>query len=227
VWKICGVSALGLLLIGCGVPSPRQLPAPASPAASAAHGIRYRIDPRQSELRVLVYRAGIMASLGHNHVIVNRMLGGWVMISGAPSTAAFELTVPVADFVVDELDARRAEGADFSEPVSEDAKSGTAHNMLGPAVLDAAAHPVVTVRSSRVAETRGRLEATVIIDVAGHESQLVVPFTLDQSSGRLSAAGGLTVRQSSLGLTPLSILLGALRVEDAIGLKFNIAAIPD
>ena len=189
--------------------------------------MRYRIDPAQSELRVLVYRAGIMASLGHNHVIVNRALSGWVTVAGPPSAAAFALTVPAADFVVDDSEARHAEGADFSEPVADDAKSGTAHNMLGPAVLDAAAHPAVTVRSLTVAETRGGLEATVAIEAAGHESQLAVPFTLDRSSDRLSATGMLTVRQTALGLTPLSIFLGALRVEDVIGLKFKIVAIAD
>jgi hypothetical protein len=189
--------------------------------------MRYRIDAAQSQLRVLVYRAGIMASLGHNHVIVNRTLSGWVTVAGPPSVAAFALTVPAADFVVDDPAARRAEGADFSEPVADDAKSGTAHNMLGPAVLDAVTHPAVTVRSLMVAETPGGFEATVAIEAAGHASQLVVPFTVDRSSGRLSAEGALTVRQSALGLTPLSVFLGALRVEDAIGLKFKIVAIAD
>jgi YceI-like domain len=227
VWKSCGATSLGLLLIGCGVPKPHEATPRAPPTAPPAHGMRYRIDPAQSELRVLVYRAGIMASLGHNHVIVNRALSGWVAVGGQPSAAVFALTVPVADFVVDDAEARRAEGADFSEPVSDDAKSGTAHNMLGPAVLDAGAHPAVTVRSLTVAQTRGGFEATVAIEAAGHESQLAVPFTLDRSSGRLSATGVLTVRQSALGLTPLSILLGALRVEDAIGLKFKLVGIAD
>jgi polyisoprenoid-binding protein YceI len=174
-----------------------------------------------------VYRAGVMASLGHNHVIVNRALSGWVTVAGPPSAAAFALTVPAGDFVVDDPAARGAEGADFSEPVTDDAKSGTARNMLGPAVLDAAAHPAVTVRSLAVAETGGGFEATVAIEAAGHESQLVVPFMLDRTSGRLSATGALTVRQSALGLTPLSIFLGALRVEDAIGLKFKIVALAE
>jgi len=83
------------------------------------------------------------------------------------------------------------------------------------------------VRSLRVTETRGGLEATVAIEAAGHESQLTVPFTLDRSPGRLSASGALTVRQTALGLTPFSIFLGALRVEDAIGLKFKLVATTD
>ena len=230
VWKFCGAAGLGLLLCACGAPKPRETkPAPLAPpaAAPAVSGAHYRIDPAQSELTVLVYRAGVMASLGHNHVIVNRALAGWVTVAGPPSAAAFALTVPATDFVVDDAEARSAQGADFSEAVPEEAKAGTAHNMLGAAVLDAADHPAVTVRSLSVAETRGGLEATVAIEAAGHESQLTVPFTLDRSPGRLSATGALTVRQTALGLTPLSIFLGALRVEDAIGLKFKLVATTD
>jgi hypothetical protein len=226
VWKISGVTCLGLLLIGCGVPAPRQA-APPPPSPRAVQGIRYHIDPAQSELRILVYRAGIMASLGHNHVILNRALSGWVTVGSSPSAAAFALTVPAADFVVDDPEARHQEGADFSEAVPDDAKSGTSRNMLGPAVLDAADHPAVTVRSLTIEETDAGLEATVAIQAAGHESQLAVPFTLDRSSGRLTATGALTVRQTALGLTPLSIFLGALRVEDALGLKFKLVATAD
>jgi polyisoprenoid-binding protein YceI len=227
--KLYGVAGLGLLLCACGAQKPREVrPAPpAAQAAQAGSGAHYRIDPAQSELTVLVYRGGIMASLGHNHVIVNRALSGWVTVAGPPSAAAFALTVPVADFVVDDAEARSAEGADFSETVPADAKAATAHNMLGAAVLDAADHPAITVQSLAVAQTRGGLEASVAIEAAGHPSRLTVPFTLDRSSGRLRASGALTVRQSELGLTPLSIFLGALRVEDAIGLKFKLVATAD
>jgi polyisoprenoid-binding protein YceI len=238
VWKICAVAGLALLSTGCGAPKPRQTPAPApltapsplsapTPTAPAARTERYHVDAAASELRVLVYRAGVMASLGHNHVIINRGLSGWVTLAAPRSATVFALTVPVADFVVDDSEARRAEGENFSETVADDAKSGTARNMLGPAVLDAADHPAVTVRSVTIAETPTGFEANVAIEAAGHESQLTVPFTLDRASGRLSATGELTVRQSALGLTPFSILLGALRVEDAIGLKFKIVAIAD
>ncbi len=73
---------------------------PASPRALA--GATYRIDSARSELRILVYRAGAMAMLGHNHVIANRALSGWVRYSGKVTEASFALTVPDAGFVVDD-----------------------------------------------------------------------------------------------------------------------------
>ena len=56
---------------------------------------------------MLVYRGGVMAAVGHNHVIVNRALQGWVRFDGALSGGGFFLTVPVSGFVVDESAARR------------------------------------------------------------------------------------------------------------------------
>jgi hypothetical protein len=65
-----------------------------------------------------------------------------------------------------------------------------------------------------------------MIEVAGHSSMLVVPFSLDASPGLLEACGELTVNQSSLGLAPLSIFLGALKVRDDMRIDFKLVAVP-
>jgi polyisoprenoid-binding protein YceI len=228
VFKSYGAVLLGLLLVACGAPKPRQsaphaAPAPAIPPAIA--GRTYRIDPAQSELRLLVYRAGPMASLGHNHVIVNHALGGRVEYAGKSTAASFFLTVPAAAFVVDEAAARREEGADFAEEVPEEAKSATSRNMQGAALLDAEQFPEITIRSIAVTGADRELEATLALSVAGHESTLVVPFTVDYSAGRLRASGALTIRQSAIGLTPFSVFLGALRVQDEMRVKFKLVAL--
>ena len=169
----------------------------------------YRIDENQSELRILVYRAGPLAHFGHNHVIVNHAIRGAVNLADVPGDSVFWLTVPVAGFVVDDAQARREEGADFAGDIPDDAKSGTLHNMLSAALLDADEFPLVTVDS-----------------IAGHESKVDVPLTLHVDSRRLSATGALDLRQSALGLTPLSLMLGALQVQDAMTIKFEIVAVP-
>jgi polyisoprenoid-binding protein YceI len=123
----------------------------------------------------------------------------------------------------DHTDCRRLraeEGTDFAEDVADDAKAGTLHNMLSAAVLDAVQFPDTTIRSVAVTSKNGSLAATLKVSIAGHESMLVVPFTVDISPGRLTARGALTLRQSALGLTPLSIFLGALRVQDEMRIRF-------
>jgi hypothetical protein len=238
VVKRQGTVLLCLMLAACGAPPPRPSgpagePQPPATAPSATTpsvtapvaGNRYRIDADQSELRVLVYRAGAMASLGHNHVISTHGLQGWVTFDGNASAAAFALTVPVADFVIDDPQRRMEEGADFADSVTDEARSGTAHNMLGPAVLNAADFPVLTIRSVSVTTGPGSLQARVALEVAGHASTLLVPFMLETSPHRLIANGELTLRQSSIGLTPFSVFLGALKVQDELRVKFKLVAV--
>lgn len=221
-------AALALLLAACGAPparSPATLPQPA--AAAAPSGTTYRIDAAHSELRLLVYRSGVMAALGHDHVIINRALEGWVNPVGSPAGAAFFLSLPASGFVVDEAAARAQEGADFSEEVGEDARAGTLHNMLSPAVLDAQSHSSITVQSVSIEPAAGAGQATVRISVAGHESSLSVPFTVDTSADRLHVQAAFTLRQTDLGLTPFAALLGALRVEDQMRIKLDLVAVRD
>jgi len=192
----------------------------------------YRVDEHQSGLRILVYRAGPLARFGHNHVIVNHAIRGAVSLADAAGESVFWLKVPVAGFVVDDPQARREEGADFAGDIPDDAKSGTLHNMLSAALLNADAFPVITVNSiagsaAQVRSGAGAWTATVAISVAGHESKVDVPLTLRVDSRRLSATGSLELRQSVLGLTPYSLMLGALQVQDAVTIKFDIVAVPE
>ena len=225
--KIYAAALLALLSAECGAPESRQSapdapPNPTGPPAVA--GAAYRIDSTQSELRILVYRAGPMAMLGHNHVIANRTLGGWVRYAGTVTEASFALTVPDAGFVVDDEAMRREEGADFAEETPEHAKSGTLRHMQSAAVLAGAQFPEITVRSMKITGAQGEFTAAVAVSVAGHESTFEVPFTLEASPGRLSASGALWVHQSALGLTPFSAMLGALRVRDDMRIKFRFVA---
>ncbi|HWX32448.1 MAG TPA: YceI family protein [Steroidobacteraceae bacterium] len=232
--KFLGIGALALLLAACGAPRPRH-GTQHNPDESAARpglplsGKVYSIDQSQSELRVLVYRAGPLARLGHNHVVVNRALRGAATL--AEGAAALQLTVQVAGFTVDDAQARGEEGLDFAAGVPDGAKSGTLQNMLGAAVLNADEFPVITVNGVAVLEKQDAADsretiATVSVSVAGHESTIEVPVTLQSDASRLSATGSLGLRQSSLGLTPYSLMLGALQVQDLMTIKFKIVAVP-
>lgn len=181
-----------------------------------------------------MFRAGPLARLGHNHVVVNRAIRGSVNLADAAGTpdgagtSTFSLTVPVAGFVVDDAQARREEGSDFWAEVPDDARTGTLHNMLSTAVLDADEFPAITINGVNVAAPQGAdstmMTAAVAFNVAGHESKIDVPFALRIDSGHMVATGTLELRQTALGLTPYSLMLGALQVQDAMTLKFKIVA---
>ena len=237
MFKNLSIGVLALLLAACGVLKGRPAAPPPKPEESISRpglppGRVYRIDENQSELRILVYRAGPLAHFGHNHVIVNHAVRGAVNLADVPGDSVFSLTVPVAAFVVDDAQARREEGPDFAGDIPDDAKSGTLHNMLSTALLNADDFPVIAVRSvarpgARAAPGAGALTATVAISVAGNESTVDVPLTLHVDSRRLSATGSLELRQTALGLTPFSLMLGALQVQDAMTIKFEFVAVAE
>jgi hypothetical protein len=233
VFKKLGIGLLALLLAACGAPRPRHA-TPQNPVESPSTPILpvpgrvYRIDESHSELRILVYRAGPLAHLGHNHVIINRSLHGLVTLAEAAGESVLSMEVPVAGFVVDDAQARSQEGPDFAAAVPDDAKSGTLHNMLSTALLDADEFPMIVVKSVAAGvqggPSSGDMTAAMAISVAGHESTIEVPLTVQSDSNHLSAKGSLELRQSALGLTPYSLMLGALQVQDAMTIKFDIVA---
>lgn len=226
--KSIGAVALMILLTACVAPLPRRVPltppaggagSPAVPAAGT-----YQIDSDQSELRVLVYRAGSLAHLGHNHVLVNHGLSGEVIVGPTWPASSFALRLPVDKFRVDDASARREEGADFPGEVPDEAKTGTLRNMLSANQLNAARFPVMLIEGTVLDDSPDAPMATMKLNVAGHESSLRVPFFVQAESGRLTASASFELRQTALGLTPYSLLGGALQVQDALQVKIRIVA---
>jgi YceI-like domain len=224
------MAVLCAALASCAAQRPRPATpqAPNPPSASLqslpAAGI-YPIDSSRSELRVLVYRAGPLANLGHNHVLVSHSISGSVHLAESLPSSSFSLSVPAADFVIDDAQARRQEGSDFPGDIPQDAKEGTQHNMLSAALLNAAEFPTIAVKSLAIRDTQGQLTVSALIAVAGHESTIVAPFTLQGDAHHLTASGTFELRQTSIGLKPYSLFGGALQVQDAMQIKLSIVAL--
>jgi polyisoprenoid-binding protein YceI len=230
VFKSAALAILILCVSACAAPRPHpsapqsQAQPSAIPQSLPVPGA-YRIDSSNSELRLLVYRAGPLANLGHNHVMVNQQVTGLVQIGANISASSFSLEVPVDAFVIDDAQSRREEGGDFPGEIPEDARSGTRRNMLSAAVLNAAEFPKITVTCTAIGETAGTLTAYLTIGVAGQEAKVTAPFTLQGDARHLTAMGSMELRQTAIGLKPYSLALGALQVQDAIQVKFKIAVL--
>lgn len=221
------VAVVVLFLSACGAPRPRPS-APQSPIRPGATltalppSGTYKIDSHSSALEVLVYRAGPLANLGHNHVMASRGVTGVVQVGSSIATSSFSLSVPVESFIVDDAQARREAGDDFPGEVPEDAKSGTRRNMLSAAVLNAAEFPMITVTSGALSGTPDALSAELTLSIAGHEAHISAPCSLQGDARAFTAVGSMELRQTAIGLTPYSLLHGALQVQDAMRLKFSI-----
>lgn len=185
----------------------------------------YRIAPGESEINVLVFRAGALGRLGHNHVVTARELDGRVMVAETPGASALELTVPVAALRVDDPEARSTAGPAFEGEVSEDDRAGTRRNMLGPRLLDAAHYPEVHVRSTLIRGSFDDLLVTADIDIRGTRHAVELPVNAVLYGDRLVATGRAQLTHEDLGLTPFTAGFGTLRVADELTLKFRIVAV--
>jgi hypothetical protein len=179
-------------------------------------------------LTVLVYRGGALASAGHNHVIASHDLSGAIYIPSAVLQSSFEVHVPVDTLTVDEADLRaRQPAAEFPPDVAESAKQGTRRNMLGEALLDAQRNPEIVLQSLQLepAADSGTVLAHVQSSVRGQLRSFTVPvhYRLGDKD-TLEISGEFPLRQSELGLTPFSAMLGALQVQDEMRVNFHIVA---
>jgi polyisoprenoid-binding protein YceI len=229
-WKLLATGlALGAIVAGCALrPPPAPVPPTAAAAQPAPHvGTPYDVAPQESLLTILVYRGGTLASAGHNHAIASHDLAGTIYVPADPLGASFELRVPLTTLTVDEAALRAQQGgADFPPDVSEGAKAGTRHNMLGSSLLDAEHSPEIVLRALRTerAAAPGGVLAQVQCTVRGQAHTIAVPVRYELRGGELVVSGEMTLKQSDLGLTPFSAMLGALQVQDEMRVSFRIVA---
>jgi hypothetical protein len=216
---------LPLLLAACAVKAPPPR-APAAPAPSisaeawyqqaARSGKKvYRIDAAQSLITVTVRRGGALARFGHDHVVASRSVAGLV----APDAGRADFHFRLDQMTVDEAALRSAAGLD-TQPGAE-AIAGTRENML-TRVLDAARHPVVMLHAERVPGKTDLLRLTVTLH--GVARTVEVPVAIEQSKGTITASGELRLLQTDFGITPMSVMGGAMVVQDPMELRFRIVA---
>lgn len=190
------------------------MPAIAAPAQPAPHSAVLRIDPQRSLIAVTVRRGGAFARFGHDHVVAVRTLAGQVL----PEEQRADLHFRLDQMTVDEAELRAIAG--LAKQPDADAISGTRHNMLTK-VLDAARFPEVRLHAERPTP-QGPLQ--VAITLHGVTRQFSLPATIAEQDGVMTVSGVTTLRHSDFGLTPYSVMAGALAVQDELELRYTITA---
>lgn len=193
-------------------------------ADKSAAATRYVIAGDASELLVLAYRAGPLARLGHNHVIVTRALSGSVSLNDTLEESAVVLEFPVDSLAVDEPEVRRAEGPAFEGTIPPDDIAATRENMLGPELLEADSHPTIRIESTAVSGSLPNVMVTASIAVKGRRFPVDVPVSVNTFEGGLVAVGRVRIDHSAVGLEAFRVALGSLRVADELQIRFRIVA---
>jgi len=159
-------------------------------------------------------------------VIASHDVSGTFYVPDDVSHSTFELHIPVAQLVIDEPDLRAKEGPDFPTDVPDSAKESTRRNMLSEALLNGTQYPDITLVSQHIdaAASGSQIRADVQVTVRGQTHTVSVPVVYSLVNGELTASGELPLKQSDLGLTPFSALLGALAVQDELRVRFHFVA---
>ncbi len=206
------------LMASCAIP-PRQGAAPPGmlPQATVLKpAAALQVDPRRSLITLRVYRGGPLARLGHDHIIASHDVAGFVVMKSGYA----ELTVPLDRLTVDEA-ALRAE-AGWDPEVEADAVAGTRRNMQVK-VLQVDRYPEAHIRITRPDLAVPGLEVALTLHGVTHV-EVIQAAIATPSDKEVSVTGHMTLHQSDFGITPLSVMGGALQVQDAVDVYFSIAA---
>src|SRR5438552_13620365 len=218
---------LSAVLGGCAPLLRGPAPAPAAPPADFPEGYYrealaqgkpvFRVDPAESLVVIEVRRSGSLARLGHDHVVASREVVGYV----APDEGRADLYVALARMQVDEPALRKEAGFD-TQPGESDIE-GTRSNMLEK-VLEADKFPFALIQVSGAKAKERKTTLAVAITLHGHMRTLQVPAEIEADAEKMSVAGRLAFNQSDFGITPYSLLGGAIAVQNRVDLRFHIIA---
>ncbi|MBB3178480.1 YceI family protein [Variovorax sp. Sphag1AA] len=196
--------------------APPGFPADVYERAAAQGAVVYRVSPPDALVVITVRRGGSLARFGHDHVIASRSLQGFV----APAQGRADLFMPLDDLSVDEPALRTEAGLD-TQPTASDIE-GTRTNMQDK-VLRVQEFPYALVQVRDV-DAKDPASASVSITLLGTTRTSTVPLTLVRTQDALRVIGSMELKQSDFGITPFSLLGGALQVEDAFRVRFDIRA---
>ena len=177
----------------------------------------FRVDPDRSIVLVEVRRAGSLARFGHDHVVASRDLRGYVTLGEGRS----DLYVQLDRLEVDEP-ALRAE-AGFDARPSEADIAGTRRNMLEK-VLETGRYPFALIHVSKLDAGRSGPVLNVEITLHGITRALQIPAQIETGADQIGVTGRLALDQTDFGISPFSILGGAIQVQDRVELRFRIRA---
>ena len=194
----------------------------AQTAAPAGHGeTLLTIDARDSQVVILVGKAGLLKFAGHAHEVEAPAVRGRVR---------FDPTDWPNASVWLEFDAAALRVTGAGEAVSD--VPAVQQTMLGEQVLDVRRYPKITFQSRRVsAAFHGLHDATLTIDgdLTVHGTTRPVRVRADatvDASGRVTAKGTFTLKQTDFGMVPVTAAGGAVRVKDALDIRFVLKASP-
>jgi hypothetical protein len=181
----------------------------------------YKIDSRASKVVVRVRRGGLMAKLGHDHIVASQQLQGFIYLDQTLGRCRADFFAPLATMEVDNLELRAAAGMD-TQPTAADIIA-TGQNMLKS--LEVGDFPFAQLHSRDCGNALVDLLVQIDFSLHGVKRSQLLSVNVDQTkTSELLISGEFSVLQSDYGIQPFSIMNGLIRVEDRLDIAFDLIA---
>lgn len=183
--------------------------------------ILYKVDTDMSQILVRAYRGGVMANLGHDHIIASQNLEGYIRINKKTGECRADFYVSLGNLDVDNEMFRMAAKLDTTPSATD--IIGTKHNMLKS--LEQPKFPFAQLHSSECSPALSGNIVKVALTLHGVTSELPLEIELEGSGeDRLLVKGKFSILQTDFGIEPFSIMNGLIKVEDRLDLQYSISA---
>jgi polyisoprenoid-binding protein YceI len=189
--------------------------------STANQSMTLTIDAADSQVVILVGKAGLFGFVGHAHEVVAPGVRGDVTLDAADwQHSSVSLEFDTASL--------RVTGKD--EPPADVPE--VQRIMLSELVLDVKRFPTVAFRSRRVfvsARTADaadmRIEGDLTLHGTTRPTTIRLNVALDGES-RLTARGAFSIKQTDFGMVPVTAVGGTVRVKDDLDIQFVLKASP-
>ena len=181
----------------------------------------YKINSQASQIKVIVRRGGLMARLGHDHVVASNHVQGLVFLDRDRQQCRAQLFAPLAMLQVDNPQHREA-AAMTTRPSAQDI-AGTTSNMLKS--LEAETYPFAQLLSADCSGALNGQAVPVTLNIHGVSQEMQLAIRLKRSDdNQLVVSGDFAILQSDFGIEPFSVMNGLLKVQDRLQLSFELRA---
>ena len=187
-------------------------------AASALVGMcraqtpgRYRIDLQASRIEIHLFRGGLLAGLGDNHLIVIGNFSGTA--SGTPE-GSWEVRIRAETALL------KVEDPGLSDATRQEIRA----TMLGPTQLDTERYPSIELRSRAVLPggTPNSWRLQTDLTLYGVTRQVEFPLVWSQEGDRLEVKGKTTLRLRDFNIEPISKGFGTVKVKNEFEVVYDI-----
>ena len=194
--------------------------------ANAAQAATFTIDQSRSVLVVQLFRDGVAARLGHDHVVRATRFSGLVRFDPtAPQSASIRVDVDAAGLKADEPSMRSRFSVSGAPTASDIAEIET--SMKSERQLYVSRFPRITLVSDRITrDAPERYQVAGQLTIRGVTQAVRFPATVRMEGDVLHATATIEFLQTSFGFQPYRAALGAIKNKDGVILHVDLTATP-